>query len=245
MGTFSRLRYVIAANFNALLEKAEDPEKLLRALIREMEDAGDDARRAAADLIAEQQHLQRLDRRVAEEIDEWSERAERAVASGRDELARAAIKARADLQARREANAAELEALAARTAQLETDMGTLKSKLADARARLKAFHARPANASANAPAAAAGQERLGRNERRIRDALGRFDRLQNQVERLEARVRSYELGDHMAPAWAAGETPDDPVVEAELEALKAKLAGRSGTEKRTTPAQSEAAQEQA
>ena len=52
MSTFSRIRYVIAANMNALLEKAEDPEKLLRALIREMEDAGEDARLAAADLLA-------------------------------------------------------------------------------------------------------------------------------------------------------------------------------------------------
>ena len=54
MGTFSRLRYVIAANVNALIEKAEDPEKLLRALIREMEDASEEARMACAELLAEQ-----------------------------------------------------------------------------------------------------------------------------------------------------------------------------------------------
>ena len=53
MGSFSRLRYVIAANVNSLLEKAEDPEKLLRALIRDMEDATEDARLASADLLAE------------------------------------------------------------------------------------------------------------------------------------------------------------------------------------------------
>ena len=52
MGSFSRLRYVIAANVNSLLEKAEDPEKLLKALIRDMEDASDDARLASADLLA-------------------------------------------------------------------------------------------------------------------------------------------------------------------------------------------------
>jgi len=54
MGTFSRLRYVIAANANALIEKAEDPEKLLRALIREMEDAGEEARLASAELLAQE-----------------------------------------------------------------------------------------------------------------------------------------------------------------------------------------------
>ncbi len=65
MGSFSRLRYVIAANVNSLLEKAEDPEKLLRALIRDMEDASEDARLASADLLAEQTHLQRLQERYA------------------------------------------------------------------------------------------------------------------------------------------------------------------------------------
>jgi len=63
MGSFSRLRYVIAANVNSLLEKAEDPEKLLKALIRDMEDASEDARLASADLLAEQTHLQRLQER--------------------------------------------------------------------------------------------------------------------------------------------------------------------------------------
>lgn len=220
MGTFSRLRYVMAANFNALLEKAENPEKLLRALIREMEDAGDDARQASAELLAEQQHLERVERRLGEEVSEWTERAERAVESGRDDLARAALKARADCETRRQSATAEREDLAARVAQLETDMATLKAKRADAQARLKALQARPHH-----PESAARPEprQLSRNERRVRDALGRFDRLQSQVDRLEARVRSYELGDHVAPAWQDSQAPADPAVEAELEAIKAKL----------------------
>ena len=68
MGSFSRIRYVIAANVNSLIEKAEDPEKLLRALIREMEDASEDARMASAELLAEQQHLERLEGQLAEEV---------------------------------------------------------------------------------------------------------------------------------------------------------------------------------
>ena len=82
MSAFSRIRYVVAANVNSLLEKAEDPEKLLRSLIREMEDAGEDARLATADLLAEQQHLARVGGRIEEEITEWQERAEKAVATG-------------------------------------------------------------------------------------------------------------------------------------------------------------------
>ena len=68
MGAFSRIRYVIAANVNALIEKAENPEKLLRALIREMEDAGEDARLAAAELLAEQEHLGRMAEQLESEI---------------------------------------------------------------------------------------------------------------------------------------------------------------------------------
>ena len=78
MGAFSRLRYVIAANVNALIEKAEDPVKLLRALIREMEDASEEARMACADLLAEQQHLERLEGQLSDEVAQWRRRAENA-----------------------------------------------------------------------------------------------------------------------------------------------------------------------
>ena len=98
MGSFSRLRYVIAANVNSLLEKAEDPEKLLRALIRDMEDAAEEARLASADLLAEQSHLQRLQERYNTEIKQWTERAEKSVETNRDDLARTALKAKAELE---------------------------------------------------------------------------------------------------------------------------------------------------
>jgi phage shock protein A len=225
MGTFSRIRYVIAANTNALLEKAEDPEKLLRALIREMEDAGEDARLAAADLLAEQRHLERLDARLEEEIGEWRQRAEQAVAAGRDDLARTALQTRRELEQRQRDNGAERESLAARVAQLENDMSTLKQKLAQAKARLREMHVRQAQPSASATVAR-GEAQLSRNERKLREAMGRFDRLQNQVERLEARVRSYEVGGETASPWSPAsstDAPADPAVEAELEALKREL----------------------
>ena len=222
MGTFSRIRYVIAANMNALLEKAEDPEKLLRALIREMEDAGEDARLAAADLLAEQQHLERVLGRLQREESEWADRAEKAVAADRDDLARAAIKAKAETVERLSAAQQEQAGLRERLAQLETDMSTLKAKLAEAKGKLKQMHTRErVRNSAPAPA----EEKLSHHERKLRNAMGRFDRLQNQVERLEARVRSYEVGEPAPSPWEAEEAPSDPAVEAELEALKARLGG--------------------
>lgn len=231
MGTFSRLRYVVAANVNALIEKAEDPEKLLRALIREMEDAGDEARVASAELLAEQQRLDRLQARLADELILWQRRAEDAVAAGRDDLARAALKARVEIETQHTATADERNRVTGRVAQMEQDMATLKSKLAEAKTRLKGMYsARPPRSGAGAVA-----ERSGPGERpsehKVRRAIERFDRLQSQVDNLEARVRSYDVGGPTVPVWteSAG-APSDPAIEAELERLKERLAGPGSTE---------------
>jgi phage shock protein A len=222
MGSFSRLRYVIAANVNSLLEKAEDPEKLLRALIRDMEDAAEDARLASADLLAEQAHLQRMTERFGREIKEWDARAEKSVTTGRDDMARAALKAKAELELAINSANSESESLDARITQLEFDMATLKSKLAEAKTRLKEIKTR--NNLSSKKSGATAEHSISPAERKIRRAMNRFDRLQSQVERLEARVRSYEVGGDSINAWAADEMPADPVIEDELQKLKNRIA---------------------
>ncbi len=221
MGAFSRLRYVIAANVNSLLEKAEDPEKLLRALIREMEDASEEARQACAELLAEQQHLTRLEGRLAEELDQWQGRAEKAVAENRDDLARAALRARSELSRRHASVTEEQESVRARVKQMEADMLTLKTKLAESKSRLKGLEAGKTPGAVSAPA----REKLSPGERKIRRAMGRFDRLQAQVDNLEARVRSYEVGGAVASSWADTQADvHDPAIEQELDRLKKRIA---------------------
>lgn len=222
MGSFSRLRYVIAANVNSLLEKAEDPEKLLRALIHDMEDAAEDARLASADLLAEQAHLQRMTERFGREVKEWDARAEKSVTTGRDDLARTALKAKAELGLAMNSANSESESLDARLTQLEFDMATLKNKLAEAKTRLKEILIRN-NLSAKKSGPCA-EHSISPAERKIRRAMGRFDRLQSQVERLEARVRSYEVGGDPINAWAPDEMPSDPLIEDELQKLKNRIA---------------------
>jgi phage shock protein A len=222
MGSFSRLRYVIAANVNSLLEKAEDPEKLLRALIRDMEDASEDARLASVDLLAEQAHLQRMKERFEREIKEWEARAEKSVATNRDDLARSALKAKAELEQALQSASSESESLDARITQLEFDMATLKNKLAEAKTKLKDISMRKSPTGKGRTAST--ERELSPGERKVRRAMGRFDRLQSQVERLEARVRSYEVGGEVSNAWTAEETPADPTIEAELEQLKKRIA---------------------
>ena len=221
MGSFSRLRYVIAANVNSLLEKAEDPEKLLKALIRDMEDASEDARIASAELLGEQTHLQRLQERYNREIAEWTARAEKAVETHRDDLARAALKARSELEQASAAAADEAKSLDARITQLEFDMAQLKTKLAEAKTKLKEISKRVGTAKARP---GYPEQDLSPAERKIRRAMGRFERLQSQVERLEARVRSYEVGGESPNVWASEDTPASPEIEDELKRLKNRIA---------------------
>ena len=228
MGSFSRLRYVIAANVNSLLEKAEDPEKLLRALIRDMEDASEDARLASADLLAEQAHLQRMKERFGREIEEWSARAEKSVETDRDDLARTALKAKAELEQALHSATDESGSLDNRITQLEFDMATLKNKLAEAKSKLKDITLRKTTTGKGH--AVNTEQALSPGERKIRRAMGRFDRLQSQVERLEARVRSYEVGGEATNVWAAEEMPADPEIEAELEQLKKRIAPEAPAE---------------
>lgn len=232
MGTFSRLRYVIAANANALIEKAEDPEKLLRALIREMEDAGEEARLASAELLAEQQHLERLQIQLSGEMEQWQNRAERAVNELRDDLARAALKAQAEVASRHDAVKSELATVRERVSQMEKDMQTLKSKMSEAKLKLKGLHTRTPSGQANR---SSNTNTLSPSEKRVRQAMGRFDRLQTQVENLEARVRSYEVGGTAPAVWDHTTTEPDPAVETELQRLKNRLSEAA------EPVQSEAA----
>jgi len=220
MSTFSRLRYVVAANVNALIEKAEDPEKLLRALIREMEDAGEEARMASAELLAEQQRLVRAEGQLADDVSQWQQRAEAAVAQGRDDLARDALMARTDIEARLEATRNEQKHVAERVTRMEQDMATLKSKLGEAKSKLKDLQV-PHRARRSV---AAGGEHATPGERKVRRAMERFDHLQAQVDNLEARVRSYDVGGPAASVWKEpGSGQADPAIEAELEQIKQKL----------------------
>lgn len=232
MGSFSRIRYVIAANVNSLIEKAEDPEKLLRALIREMEDASEDARIASAELLAEQQHLERLENQLAEEMAQWHRRAENAVAENRDDLARTALKARTEIADQHDAVTQEQQLIGERVTQMEQDMLTLKSKLADAKVKLKGMYA----GKAPRTVVAEQSERLTPGERKIRRAMGRFDRLQAQVENLEARVRSYEVGGPTVSVWEdEAQKARDPLIEEELEKLKQRVAAVSEAAKAEAP----------
>jgi phage shock protein A len=168
-----------------------------------------------------QQHLTRLEAQLAEELDQWQGRAEKAVTENRDDLARAALKAKAELTRRHASVVEEQENVRARVTQMEEDMLTLKTKLAESKSKLKSLEAGKTPGAVSAPA----REKLSPGERKIRRAMGRFDRLQTQVDNLEARVRSYEVGGTVASSWTDTQADTrDPVIEEELDRLKKRVA---------------------
>ena len=164
----------------------------------------------------------------------------------RDDLARAALKARAEITDRHESVTHEQELVRERVAQMEQDMLTLKAKLADAKVKLKGMYA----GKGPREVIAERTERLTPGERKIRRAMSRFDHLQAQVENLEARVRSYEVGGPAIDVWnTSPETVKDPAVEQDLEKLKQRISGEAQAVKAesavTEPAQAEQSGEEA
>lgn len=220
MGTFSRLRYVVAANVNALLEKAEDPQKMLRALIREMEEAREEARIATSELMADQKHAETAQINAQHDISEWQRRAELAVNDNRDDLAREALKQKAAASERANTAGSEAKDAAGRLKQIEKDFETLNGKLQQAKTLQKELS--PA-ISAVGRAKSNGATKRSRTDRKLERAFGRFGQLEAQVESLEARVRSYEVLPQALDVWEELESPASEAVQAELESMKQRL----------------------
>jgi len=141
------------------------------------------------------------------------------------------LKAKSELEEALHSAVDESKSLDARVTQLEFDMAQLKTKLAEAKIKLKDISTR--HTPTGKGRAAYAEQELSPGERKVRRAMGRFDRLQSQVERLEARVRSYEVGGEGVNAWAAQETPSDPEIEDELQKLKNRVAPKLPDETKT------------
>lgn len=221
MGIFSRFSDIVNSNINSLLEKAEDPEKMVRLIIQEMEDTLVEVRSAAARAIADRKQM---DRRLAEgrrEAEDWAKKAELAVRKGRDDLARAALAEKTQAEHRvaglEEQHAQVEEALA----RLNDDMARLQEKLADAKARQKAMVVRHRTAGHQL------EMRRQIHENRIDDALVRFEHFERKLEDVEGRVESYDLGQRKDLGREFVSLEAEESVEAELVALKKRVGGES------------------
>lgn len=220
MGIFSRLTDIVNSNLNALLDRAEDPEKIIRLIIQEMEDTLVEVRSAAVRSIAEKKGMERKAGELRTEQEDWQRKAELAVTKGRDDLAKAALHARARVGQSLGALERQLAQLAEVLARQNEDIGTLQAKLADAKAREQSLAARQKTAATRL------KMRTRLYDERITDAFARFEQVERTLDEMEGQVEAYDLGRKPALAQEFAELEADAGLDEELEALKSRLANR-------------------
>lgn len=188
MSIFSRMTDIVNSNLNALLDKAEDPEKMVRLIIQEMEETLVEVRSTSARAIADRKDLQRRAQWQQEEAGEWQRKAEIAVTKGRDDLAKGALAEARKCTDQAEVLNGELELLAATLAKLGDDVSALQEKIKDAKARQNAIIMR----------GKAANSRLGvrrtLSDHNIDDAIIRFEQYERKMDDLEGQVEAYDLG---------------------------------------------------
>ncbi len=217
MGVFSRLSDIVNSNINAMLDKAENPEKVVRLIIQEMEDTLVEVRSAAARSIAERKELERRMSHATSEADEWQRRAELAVSKGRDDLAKAALAEKRQAADVRDNLQVQHQEVGLGLEKLNDDIVALQAKLADAKQRQKTLQTRHDTAAHRLRA----RSRI--HDERINDALGRFEHYERKLEHMEGKVEAYDLGHQRDLDREFADLETDDHVEEELAALKARM----------------------
>ncbi len=224
MGIFTRFSDIVNSNINAILDKAEDPEKIVRLMIQEMEDTLVEVRSAAARSIADKKDLNRKLESLDRDLTEWDDRAELAIRKGRDDLGKAALVEKSRVAAATDALKRDYIAVDEGLAKLNEDIARLEAKLEDAKARQKALLAR--HKTANSRLAA----RRKIYDYKIEDAIVRFEQYTRRIDDVEGRIEAYDLGlpkdlNHEFASLEAEES-----VQKELEDLKRRVAGEQAAE---------------
>ncbi len=227
MGIFSRMSDIINSNINAILDKAEDPDKIIRMVIQEMEDTLVEVRSSAAKTIADQKDLQRRVKKLASVQADWEKKAELAISKGRDDLAKGALVEKAKVAEMQEHLQDELQALHDALGRHEDDVLKLDAKLREAKAKKAAIQARHKTA--------VGQVKVRKNlyDNRIQDAFDRFEKVEHRLDRLEGEAEAYDLGKGQTLAEEIGSLEADEDIESELAQLKAKVAPAKGEPENT------------
>lgn len=218
MGVFKRMRDIVGANVNSMLDKAEDPEKLVRLMVREMEDAIIEVKASTANLMAAKRKIARDQSRGEVLVSEWEAKAELAVSRGRDDLAREALVTKRRHVERLESLKNESEHIDGLLTQAKHDLGQIENKLKTVRERQRVLVHRHKQAI-----------RRKRTETTIRkidssDVMARFETFENRIERMESEADLVNYGKGASVEAQLSEMVRDEDIENELNALKQKRA---------------------
>ena len=225
MGIFTRVRDIISSNINSMLEKAEDPEKLIKMMIREMEDTLVEIKASCAGAMATKKKIQRELGLIKDRAVEWANKAQLAIDKARDDLAREALIEKRRYSDRSDSLGNEAGQCDDIVAQYKKDIAQLEGKLTAAREKQRVLVQRHVSA-----------QRKVRTERSYRkidttDAVARFDTFEERIERMEsdAELVNYGRKPSLEEEFAKLEGGED--IEKELDALKAKKDKSTGTKK--------------
>ncbi len=214
MGIFTRFRDIISSNINAILDKAEDPEKLIKLMIREMEDTLVEIKAACAGAMASSKKVQRQLDTLHDRIHYWEEKAELAVKRGRDNLAREALVEKRRYTHRIDGLENELTEHNLLIEQYQDDIRQLEDKLKSAREKQRILVQRHIHADRKIRA----QEEIRRVD--SSEAMMKFDELENRIERMEAEADLVNFGKSTALEAEFDSLGVDEEIEKELQALK-------------------------
>jgi len=228
MGIFSRTRDIIAANFNDMLDKADDPTKMIRMIILEMEETLVEVRASAARTIADQKEMHRHCVKLDKLQADWAEKAQLALSKDREDLARAALVEKKKAGDMADQLKAEIAVLDDALRAYEDDIQKLQHRLREARSRQTAIAARLESAENRV------KLRTLMSTERTDEALARFDQLERRVDYAEGRADALQIAEGTPPSLAdeiaalAGSDAIDDELEAMKKALGKDAPGKEG-----------------
>ena len=214
MGIFTRFRDIISSNINAMLDKAEDPEKLIRLMIREMEDTLVEIKTACAGVMAGSKKIQRQLEALRDRIGYWEEKAALAVKKGRDDLAREALIEKRKFSRQTDSLENELAEHEDLIQQYQDDIRQLEEKLKSARDKQRMLVQRHIHAQSKIRA----QKEIQRID--SSETIMKFGELENRIERMEAEADLVNYGRKTALEEELEKLSVDEEIENELQAMK-------------------------
>ncbi len=188
MGIFSRMTDIINSNLTALLDKAEDPQKMIRMMIQEMEETLVEVRSSSARVIADRKTTGRRLDRMRQESSEWEKKAMLAIEKGREDLARAALNEKQQAEQEIDLVDEELRSLDEHLTHLNEEVGQLQTKLTDAKAKQKAMVMRQSSVESRL------RVKRQNNKADIDNAFEKFERFERRMDNLEGQLESMDLG---------------------------------------------------
>ena len=217
---FTRTRDIIAANMTELLDRSEDPARMIRMIILEMEDTLSDVRATAARSIADIKDMRRAVNRLDDLGHDWGDKAQLALEKGREDLARAALAERQKVVEMAEGLHAEMAQIEQVLRGYEADIQRLQAKLAEARARQQSISMRMESAMSRARTSEVV------NGSRSQEAFARFELLERRADLAEGQADALALGAPRSLEEDFAELRAAEAVDAELDSMKAALAAR-------------------